>query len=238
MYPHTFRGEDSLKRYNRWMSYSTLFFDLDDTLYPNACGLWSAIRERMGLYMVERLGLPADRVPEMRRCYFEHYGTTLRGLQIHHQVDADEYLAYVHDLPLDDYLHPSPEVYELIRSLPQRRYIFTNADANHARRVLQQLALQDLFPAIIDIRAMEWVCKPDEAAYRAALKLAGDPDPQACLMIDDSPANLAPARRLGLTTVLVSAKDGQHPAATHIISSLLELRSNVPDLWNGKVSNG
>jgi len=220
------------------MSYSVIFFDLDDTLYASSCGLWSALQGRMGLYMVERLGLPADQVPEIRRHYYEQYGTTLRGLQIHHHVDADEYLAYVHDLPLERFIQPSREIYELICSLPQRRYIFTNADANHARRVLCRLALQDLFPEIIDIHALDWVCKPDEAAYQAALRLAGSPDPQACLMIDDAPANLAPARQLGLTTVLVGTKFSQHPAASYTIPSLLELRSVLPELWNGKVING
>ena len=45
--------------------------------------------------------LPVEEVDILRRNYFEQYGTTLRGLQIHHQVDTDEYLAYVHDLPLE-----------------------------------------------------------------------------------------------------------------------------------------
>jgi hypothetical protein len=87
-------------RYNCSMNYSTIFFDLDDTLYPKTSGLWGAIRERMGVFMVERLGLPAEEVPIIRKTYFETYGTTLRGLQIHYHVNSDEYLSYVHDLHL------------------------------------------------------------------------------------------------------------------------------------------
>ncbi len=30
------------------------------------------------------------------------YGTTLKGLQIHNKVDTDEYLAYVHNVPLEN----------------------------------------------------------------------------------------------------------------------------------------
>ena len=41
---------------------TTLFFDLDDTLYPSASGLWEAIRQRMTTYMEERLGFSADEV--------------------------------------------------------------------------------------------------------------------------------------------------------------------------------
>ena len=119
------------------MAYTDLFFDLDDTLYDSSNGLWEAIRARMNQYMVERLGLPEDEVPEIRRRYFLTYGTTLRGLQKHYRVDADDYLDYVHDLPLREYLQPRDELKMMLLSLTQHRWIFTNADANHARRVLE-----------------------------------------------------------------------------------------------------
>ena len=101
------------------MSYSTLFFDLDDTLYQRGNGLWDQIRQRMSQYMHERLGLSWEEIPLIRQTYYENYGTTLRGLQQHYQVDAEEYLAYVHDLPLEHYLQPAPELRKLLLSLPQ-----------------------------------------------------------------------------------------------------------------------
>ena len=42
------------------MKYSTLFIDLDDTLYINEDGLWAAIKERMSQYMIEKLDIPAE----------------------------------------------------------------------------------------------------------------------------------------------------------------------------------
>jgi putative hydrolase of the HAD superfamily len=84
------------------MGYTTLFIDLDGTLYSNSTGLWDAIRVRMTQYMLERLNLPKENVSNLRRQYFERYGTTLRGLQIHHGVDANDYLAFVHNLPLEN----------------------------------------------------------------------------------------------------------------------------------------
>lgn len=218
------------------MSYSTLFFDLDDTLYPNSTGLWKAIRERMGQYMVERLGLPADQVPDIRRHYFTTYGTTLRGLQRFYQVDADEYLAYVHDLPLESYIQPEPGLSELLSSLPQRRFIFTNADRDHARRVLATLQLTECFEAIIDVRAIEFACKPEKIAFERALQLAGGPAPQTCMLLDDSPSNLSGAQQLGFTTVLVGQADGPlHdpglPAPDFCVSSLMQLPAALPDLW-------
>jgi len=46
--------------YNRPMLFTTLFFDLDDTLYPPATGLWEAIGSRINLYMTERMGFPPE----------------------------------------------------------------------------------------------------------------------------------------------------------------------------------
>jgi putative hydrolase of the HAD superfamily len=213
------------------MHYSTVFFDLDDTLYPGSNGLWSTIRDRMGLYMHERLGFPTEQVPAIRKQYYEKYGTTLRGLQIHHQVDADEYLAYVHDLPLRDYLQPAPGLRQMILSLPQQRWVFTNADADHARRVLAMLDLSGCFSGIIDIRALDFACKPELQAYQRALALAGSPSPVGCVLLDDSPANLAPAGQLGFTTVLVSANGSAQTTAGYSVPDPLALPTTLPQLW-------
>ena len=215
------------------MSYTTLFFDLDDTLYPCNSGLWGAIRDRMGRYMAERIGLPEAEIPTIRRFYFETYGTTLRGLQKHHQVDTDDYLAYVHDVPLEKFIQPNPALHALLVSLPQRRFIFTNADAAHACRVLQVLGVVDCFDGIIDIRAIDFACKPEPQAYLRALALAGAPAPQECVLLDDSPTNLAPARQLGFTTVLINLEHAPDPAANYSIASLLSLPQVLPALWNG-----
>ena len=218
------------------MPFTTLFFDLDDTLYPNTNGLWQAIRGRMSQYMHERLGLPWEQIPELRHHYFTTYGTTLRGLQKFYQVDADEYLAYVHDLPLADYLQPAPELRSLLLSLPLPRWIFTNADDRHAQRVLAQLDLLDCFAGIIDVRAIRFACKPEMDAYQRALHIAGGPQPQECVMLDDSSANLAPARQMGFTTVLVRQDRESDPAADITIPNLLDLRRALPALWgNGHV---
>jgi putative hydrolase of the HAD superfamily len=213
------------------MTYSTLFFDLDDTLYASSNGLWEAIRERMNLYMAERLSIPMDQVLVLRREYFETYGTTLRGLQHHYHVDAEDYLEYVHDLPLQQYLEPAPELRRLIQSLPQKCFIFTNADADHAQRVLTVLALTDCFEGIIDVRAIDYACKPEQVAYQRALTLAGGPCAQECVMLDDSAKNLSTAYDLGITTVQVNSNGVAHPAVMHHLKSLIELPKVLPQLW-------
>jgi putative hydrolase of the HAD superfamily len=210
---------------------NTIFFDLDDTLYPNTNGLWQAIRIRIGLYMKEKLNLPDEDIPGLRRFYFERYGTTLRGLQIHKHIDPLDYLAYVHDLPLKDYLSPAPQLRALLLSLPQRRWIFTNADAAHAGRVLEALDLVDCFQGIIDILALDFACKPEKEAFDKALQIAGETDPGRCMLIDDAPRNLKAAQTLGFATLLVGGEKAASNSMLHV-PDLFALPYVVPELWS------
>ena len=184
------------------MRFSTIFFDLDDTLYPASTGLWKAIKERMNIYMNEHMGIPEEQVPLLREQYFKMYGTTLRGLQARHHVDVEDYLAFVHDLPLKEYLTPNPTQREIIASLPSRKLIFTNADVNHARRVLSVLELDDLFEKIVDVNAVAPYCKPMPESFAIAQELADQPNPRKCVMIDDLSRTTRAALEVGMASIL------------------------------------
>lgn len=184
------------------MRFTTIFFDLDDTLYPASTGLWEAIKGRMNLYMLERLGIAENDVPLLREQYFKMYGTTLQGLQKRHNVDKDDFLAFVHDLPLKDYLTPNPIVRDIIPSLGTRNLVFTNADVHHARRVLSLLELDDLFETIVDVNAVAPYCKPMPESFAIAMELADEPDPRKCVMIDDLPRTTRAALNVGMASLL------------------------------------
>ena len=185
------------------MRFNALFFDLDDTLYPPSSGLWGEIGGRINRYMVERLGFPPEQVVAIREKYFREYGTTLRGLQANHQVDMNEYLAFVHDVPLSRYLRPDPSLRAAIEGIRARKFIFTNSDANHANRVMATVGVQGLFDGIIDVHTIAPYCKPMPESFTLALKAAGDPDPHACALLDDQPRITRAARALGMYTILV-----------------------------------
>ena len=184
------------------MRFTTIFFDLDDTLYPPSSGLWPALKERMTHYMIERVGIPAADVPRLRETYFRKYGTTLRGLQANHHLDVNDYLAYVHDVRLTDYIHPDPEQQSVLAALPTRNLVFTNADANHARRVLHTLRIEEHFVDVVDINGMDPYCKPSPQAFALAMRQAGESDPARCVMIDDLPHTTRAARSFGLYALL------------------------------------
>jgi pyrimidine 5'-nucleotidase len=213
------------------MRFTTIFFDLDDTLYPSNAGLCNAIKNRMNDYMRERMNIPADEIPALREKYYLQYGTTLRGLQKHHQIDVDDYLAYVHDLPLGNYLTPDPAQRSVIASLPTRNLIFTNADIHHAERVLAALNLRDLFSAIVDVNTVAPYCKPMPESFKIALEMAGETDPRSCVIIDDLPRTTRAARQQGLFAILYGVEpvllNGDADAA-------LADWSKLPDLLNGR----
>lgn len=218
------------------MRYTCVFFDLDETLYPSSTGLWSNIRDRMNDYMRVQLGIPADQIPIIRRFYFDTYGTTLRGLQIHYKIDTDDFLAFVHDLPIEEVLKADQELHNMLSSMSQQKWIFTNANSEHARRVLNALQIQDCFNGIIDIRSLGFVCKPDPKAYQIAMQIAGVDTPRKCVYLDDALRNLVPAKDLGFYTVLVSS-DGAQSTADLTITRPHELRRRLTELWTGPATS-
>ena len=198
------------------MRFTTIFFDLDDTLYPPDAGLWHAIKERMNKYMRERMHFPEDQIATIREKYFLQYGTTLRGLQANHKIDTDDFLAYVHDLPLKEYLTPNPTLRSVIASLPTRNLIFTNADIHHAKRVLTTLELTDLFDTIVDVNSVAPYCKPMPESFAIAMKIAGETDPSKCVMIDDIHSTTRAAHEAGLFSILYHSTLNDGAADAHL----------------------
>lgn len=215
------------------MTITTIFFDLDDTLYPASSGLWDDIKDRISQYMHERMGIPADQVQGLRQQFFEQYGTTLQGLQANYTLDVQDYLNFVHGLPLKDYIQPTPGLREVLQGMPVHKFIFTNADAGHAQRVIKTLELDGCFDGILDILGMAPYCKPMPETFAMALKMAGEADAHKCVMIDDMPRTTRAAREQGIFSILYGASE-THPDADAVLTNLLQL----PELLETAVSHG
>lgn len=187
-----------------------LVFDLDETLYPRASGLMGAINERIRSYMVDRLGFDPEGVEEVRRRYYLQYGTSLRGLMLEHHIDPEDYLAYVHDVPLERYLsRDSRELREALLRIPLEKIIFTNASEDHARRVLRFMGLEPYFSRIVDIKALGYICKPAPEAFRRFLSILNARG-EECILVEDSLRNLRVAKEFGMITVLVDGEGAEY----------------------------
>jgi putative hydrolase of the HAD superfamily len=199
---------------------TTILFDLDETLYPRSTGVMEQIKRKILSYMIERLGLEPDVAEELRLSYLQRYGTSMRGLQIHHAIDADDFLTYVHNLPIEELIQPAPELDEMLGRLPQDKVVFTNASREHAERVLRRLGVRGHFQRILDVRDLEFRSKPNREAYRRACGLLGV-RPEQCMLVEDRAQNIGPAKELGMTTVLVDGAD--HESADHVIGAIEDL---------------
>lgn len=179
-----------------------ILFDLDNTLYPPRCDLFGLIDKRINSYMHEVVGIALEDVDTLRRQYWQAYGVTMQGLMRHHQVDPEDYLYYVHDVDVASRLQVEPELRQALVSLPQAKVIFTNSCRSHTDRVLDALGVADLFDQVFDIRVADYMPKPYVEPYHRVLEHLGLAGSQ-CVMVEDSVANLKPAKDLGMTTILV-----------------------------------
>jgi putative hydrolase of the HAD superfamily len=177
--------------------------------------------------MIEMMKMPAEIVPQLRKELFLKHGTTMRGLQARYQINEQEFLNFVHDIPVGNYLKPDPSLRQVLAMYPQRKVIFTNADTNHANRVIFTLGLEGCFDQIIDIRDISPFCKPQVEAFSRALELAKVENPAECVMIDDALRNLLAARETGLFTIQIGVEECP-PGVDAAITSLLDLPSVIP----------
>jgi len=213
-----------------------ILFDLDNTLYPKSLGIFEMVIERIRNYMEVCMGFEKTLARELRQEYIRKYGSTLRGLMIHHNLNPEEYLEYVHDVGVEEKLSPNPALTELLESIPLAKAIFTSGHLPHAQKVLRCLNVEQYFPQIFDIIFTNYIPKPNPEPYRQILGHLGIKG-EHCMMIEDLPANLRPAKDLGMTTVLVGqGTGGMNGFLDYEIEDILELggllkkigKSNLP----------
>ena len=184
-------------------------FDLDNSLYPASADLFALIDVRMGRFIQQLLGCGESEARAVQKGFFRDHGTTLAGLMANHGTDPREFLDYVHDIDLAR-ISADPRLVAALDRLPGRKFVFTNASEDYARRVLDRLGLANAFDGMHDIHAMAYVPKPDPSAY-AAICAAHDIDPARALFADDMVRNLAPAKAIGMTTLWVDNGSEQGP---------------------------
>ncbi len=191
-------------------------FDLDNTLYPASARLFDQIDAKMGGYIQNLLGVDAVEARRVQKELFHSHGMTMPGLMARYGIDPHEFLAHVHDVDVS-VVADAPLIRNALARLPGRRFVFTNADAPYATRVLARLGLSDAFDGLHDIHALSYRPKPAAAAY-AHLCETHAIDPARALFVEDMARNLTPANAIGMTTVWVDNGSEQGPgdARAHI----------------------
>jgi len=198
-----------------------ILFDLDNTLYEPATGLLEAGDRVIADFIARRLGLPWEEADRLRVRTWREYGATARGLEVEFGVPQREFFAgSIERVRVEDYVRPRPELAAMLARLPQRRFVFTNATATYARRVLAALGVAEVFERVFDIEFGGGRPKPERGGYQRVLRAVALPA-QRVALIEDTEANLAPAAALGMVTITLGAPA---PAPPHLpLSDLLEL---------------
>lgn len=182
--------------------YTGWIFDLDNTIYPAASGLFSQVSDRMTLFIQNLFDLDRDTALARQKDLFHRYGTTASGLMKEYGMDPAEFMAFVHEIDLSE-LSYDAELDERIGALPGRKVIFTNGTTRHATRILDAYGIRHHFDYVYDIIESQHRPKPDPVIYREMLDLTGL-DAKTAVMIEDMAVNLKPAAEMGITTVLLN----------------------------------
>lgn len=188
-------------------------FDLDNTLHNASHAIFPAINANMNAYMATVLGdgdTPADAatVNAVRLAYWKRYGATLLGMVRHHQVRMEDFLREAHRFDdLTAMIRAERGLGRLLRRLPGRKILLTNAPRRYSHDVMRHLGLHRHFAKHIAIEAMQvhrqLRPKPSRQLLR---KLVAKERTTAgrCILVEDTADNLKAAKTLGMRTAWVT----------------------------------
>jgi putative hydrolase of the HAD superfamily len=114
----------------------------------------------------------------------------------------------------------------LLRALPGRRVLVSNAPRHYVHAVLRTMRLHGLLDAVETIESMNYVPKPARSSLARILKRHGARGREV-VMVEDNLANLKTAKRLGLTTVWVARTPGRPAFVDVKIASVLQLSKRL-----------
>lgn len=180
-------------------------FDLDNTLHNATPHIFPHINRSMTAYLQQHLQLDEAVANALRIDYWQRYGATLTGMMRHHATDPDHFLQQTHQFPeLDKMVLREPRLSHVLKALPGKKIVFSNAPQHYANAVLKLLRIDDLFDDVIAIEHARYRPKPDSFGFLKLLRKHKVKAAQ-CVMVEDSLDNLRTAKKLGMRTVWVSA---------------------------------
>jgi len=176
-------------------------FDLDNTLYAGTTKVFDQVDKKMSKFISEKLNVSIEEAKKIQKDYFHEYNTTLNGMIKNHEIDANEFLEFVHDVNLD-FLKKDKFLENEIMKLNGKKIIFTNGSRAHAENVTKRIGIDKLFDGIFDIVDSDFIPKPSKESYKKIIENYKI-EPQYCIFFEDIARNLKPAHELGMKTVWI-----------------------------------
>ncbi len=184
-----------LKKIKYWL------FDLDNTLYSGDTKVFDQVDKKMSKFISEKLKVSEEEAKKIQKNYFHEYNTTLNGMIKNHNIDANEFLEFVHDVNLD-FLQKDEFLENQINKLNGKKIIFTNGSKAHAANVTQRIGIDKLFDGVFDIVDSNFYPKPSIQPYKKIIENYNI-EPEYCIFFEDIARNLKPAHELGMKTVWI-----------------------------------
>lgn len=198
-------------------------FDLDNTLHNASAHIFPHINRSMTAYLQEHLQLDEAAANELRMHYWQRYGATLSGLMKHHGTDPAHFLWHTHQFPeLGKMVLREPRLRHVLKKLPGRKVVFSNAPQHYAHAVLGLLRVSSLFDEVMAVEHTGFRPKPDVFGFKRLLKNHRVTAAQ-CVMVEDSLENLRTAKRLGMRTVWVNTGNHDSPSVDVKIRNVMQL---------------
>jgi putative hydrolase of the HAD superfamily len=198
-------------------------FDLDNTLHNASPHIFPHINRSMTAYVQQHLQLDEAGANELREHYWQRYGATLSGLMRHHGTDPDHFLWHTHQFPeLERMVLREPRLRHVLKNLPGRKVVFSNAPQHYAHMVLDLLRVGDLFDDVMAVEHTRYRPKPDSYGFMRLLRRHRIRAAQ-CVMVEDSLENLHAAKKLGMRTVWVNAGNKSAPYVDVKIRDVMRL---------------
>jgi putative hydrolase of the HAD superfamily len=198
-------------------------FDLDNTLHNASPHIFPHINRAMTAYIGEHLGVDEAEAARIRQDYWQRYGATLLGLMRHHGTDPQHFLWHTHQFPnLAPMLVVERGLRAMLRRLPGRKVVFSNAPLHYTEAVLELTGIAGCFDAVYSVERLRFQPKPAPAGFRHLLR-AERLNPRNCIMVEDTLPTLETAKRLGMKTVWVSASSRLPPCVDVRLASVLDL---------------
>ena len=197
-------------------------FDLDNTLYSGQTKVFDQVDKKMSSFISKKLDISIDEAKKIQKDYFHKYSTTLSGMMKHHDIDANEFLDFVHDVNLD-FLKQDKDLENQISKIKGKKIIFTNGSKAHANNVTKRIGIDKLFDGVFDIVESNFIPKPRLEAYKMIIQKYKI-EPQYCIFIEDIARNLKPAHELGMKTVWI--KNDEPWAAKYSDSDFINYKTD------------
>ena len=185
------------------MPFDLAVIDLDNTLYAADSGVFDRMDKRMTAFVAKELNVDDEEANRLRVKYWKEYGTTLRGMMLHHGMEPEAFLHDVHDINAHEILKKDVNLDIALGRLPGRKVIHTNGIREHAERILEALGISHHFEHIYDIRFNNYIPKPSVETLARLIEREGF-TPRRTLVVDDMEANLEVASQLGCKTVWIT----------------------------------